>query len=101
MPTRKPFLLVLAVWMTLLLLPTFAQRSDTTPTKHVTHTKRQAGRSRTRKAAVSNSVKVWVNTNSGVYHYQGQRWYGRTKEGAYMTEDEAKKRGFRATHNGQ
>lgn len=34
-------------------------------------------------------VRVWVNTNSGVYHCPGTRWYGRTKQGAYMTQREA------------
>ena len=101
MYTRKPSLFLFALWMALFSLPTLAQRSDTTSAKHVTHTKQHTGGSRTRKAAVSNSVKVWVNTNTGVYHYPGQRWYGRTKQGEFMTEDEAKKKGYRSTHNGQ
>jgi hypothetical protein len=25
---------------------------------------------------------VWLNTNSGIYHEKGMRWYGRTKYGA-------------------
>lgn len=29
----------------------------------------------------ADSIKVWVNTNSGVYHCPGTRWYGNTKEG--------------------
>src|SRR5438094_3829328 len=33
---------------------------------------------------------LWVNTSSHVYHYQKSRWYGKTKEGKYMTEEEAK-----------
>jgi len=40
--------------------------------------------------------KVWVNTKSGVFHREGDRWYGKTKQGKYMTEDEALKAGYRA-----
>lgn len=38
---------------------------------------------------------VWVNTDSKVYHKEGSRWYGKTKVGKWMTEDEAKKAGFK------
>lgn len=41
---------------------------------------------------------VWLNTASGVYHYKGQRWYARTKSGAFVCEKEAP---GRATKNGQ
>jgi len=44
---------------------------------------------------------VWVNTKTGVYHFKGQRWYGRTKEGAYECRKEADDEGDRPTHNGQ
>ena len=37
----------------------------------------------------NQSVKVWVNTNSHVYHCPGTRWYGNTKQGEYMTQKEA------------
>lgn len=40
---------------------------------------------------------VWVNTSTKVYHYEGDRWYGRTKEGKYMTERDAIAAGFRAS----
>jgi len=33
---------------------------------------------------------VWVNTDSGVYHKAGSKWYGKTKQGKFMTEAEAK-----------
>jgi hypothetical protein len=37
---------------------------------------------------------VWVNTASGVYHHEGDQWYGKTKDGKFMSEEEAKKAGF-------
>jgi len=39
---------------------------------------------------------VWVNTDSGVYHKPGTRWYGKTKQGKYMTEADAQKASYRA-----
>jgi hypothetical protein len=38
---------------------------------------------------------VWVNTNTKVYHKDGE-FYGKTKKGKFMAEDDAKKAGFRA-----
>jgi hypothetical protein len=40
---------------------------------------------------------VWLNLQSGVYHYKGQRWYGNTKSGAYVCQKEANRAGDRAT----
>ena len=45
-------------------------------------------------AAAKASGKVWVNLDSGVYHKSG-RWYGKTKNGKFMSEDEAKQAGYR------
>jgi hypothetical protein len=36
---------------------------------------------------------VWVNTASHTYHCPGTTFYGKTRHGAYMTEDEAKAKG--------
>jgi len=45
-------------------------------------------------AAAKASHKVWVNLDTGIYHKPG-RWYGKTKSGKFMTEDEAKKAGYK------
>jgi hypothetical protein len=39
---------------------------------------------------------VWVNTSTKVYHKEGDRFYGKTKQGKFMTEADAIKAGFRA-----
>ena len=46
--------------------------------------------------AAHSAGTVWVNTDSGVYHKPGSRWYGKTKQGKYMTEADAQKAGYRA-----
>jgi len=42
--------------------------------------------------------QVWVNAKSKVYHCQGDRYYGNTKAGSYMTEAAAKAQGDRPDH---
>jgi hypothetical protein len=44
---------------------------------------------------------VWLNLPTGIYHFQGQRWYGRTNSGAFVCEREADGAGMRGTRNGQ
>ena len=53
------------------------------------------------QAHCPSDIVVWLNTNSGIYHEKGMRWYGRTKHGAYVCRKEADAAGYRDTRNGQ
>ncbi len=43
---------------------------------------------------------VWVNTRSGVYHFQGQRYFGSTQQGKYICQRDADAEGDRPTKSG-
>ena len=47
------------------------------------------------------SKQVWVNTATHVYYKEGSKWYGKTKHGKQMTEQEAIKEGDRPAKNDQ
>jgi hypothetical protein len=42
-----------------------------------------------------NADEVWVNTRSGKYWKPGSRYYGKTKQGEYMSKNEAVQKGYR------
>ena len=39
--------------------------------------------------------QVWVNTETRVYHREGSRFYGTTRKGKYMTEQDATQAGYK------
>jgi hypothetical protein len=43
--------------------------------------------------------RVWVNTETGVFH-KGGKWYGKTKKGKWMTEPDAVKAGYHEAKRG-
>lgn len=53
------------------------------------------------QAHCRSDVVVWLNTKTGIWHEKGMRWYGRTKQGAYVCRKEAAAAGYRDTENGQ
>jgi DNA uptake protein ComE-like DNA-binding protein len=58
-----------------------------------------AAKSAPQAQASPGSGMVWVNLDSGVYHKEGTRYYGKTKNGKYMSEADALKAGYRAAKN--
>ncbi len=61
---------------------------------------RQGAASRPTDTAAQSSAPpqpgmVWVNKETKVFHRAGDRWYGKTKKGQYMTEADAVKAGYR------
>jgi len=49
-------------------------------------------------AAPASPSDVWVNSATKVYHCPGSKWYGKTKQGEYMSESAAKAAGDHADH---
>jgi hypothetical protein len=81
---------------------TFAQTPASTTTQTTTTTKTTKEKKKVVAAVPAPTEQeiadakakgmVWVNTGTKVYHKEG-KYYGKTKQGKFMTEDEAKAAG--------
>ena len=69
--------------------PTAARTESTKPAPSPT--------SATAPAQGGGNGQVWVNLDSKIYHYQGDRFYGKTKTGKYMNQQDAIRAGYRAS----
>jgi hypothetical protein len=56
--------------------------------------RRRAIASETARPAPVEAGRVWVNTKSGKYWLPGSRYYGKTRQGEYMGEAEAREKGY-------
>jgi hypothetical protein len=100
---RKPATLSAVLLLLLALSAAFASSQDTSNKSQTAPSTSQAPASKSASsapsasdiAAAKASGKVWVNLDTGIYH-KGGRWYGKTKDGKFMTEEEAKKAGYKA-----
>jgi hypothetical protein len=78
--------------------PAGSSSPATRSTSEGTEQSQSAGGSSATEAAQAPPEKgmVWVNLDSRVYHREGDRWYGKTKNGKFMSEADAQKAGYRA-----
>jgi hypothetical protein len=96
--TSKLWGTALAATLAIVLLtpsPSFAQAKSATAKDAPAKTKAAAAPTASEITAAQTKGLVWVNTNTRVYHKDGQ-FYGKTKEGQFMTEADAQKAGYRA-----
>jgi hypothetical protein len=87
---RKIRLISLCLFLALTAPAAFPQSSPVPPAKAASSHAPSAAEI----AAARAARQVWVNLNTGIYH-KGGRWYGKTKDGKFMTEAEARKAGYK------
>ena len=46
----------------------------------------------------AGEVKVWANKDTQIYHCEGDQWYGKSANGTYMSESDARAQGYHADH---
>jgi hypothetical protein len=78
-----------------------APEASATPARHRGSHKAQTAASSSNESSSAPAQTppqpgmVWANPKSKIYHVEGDRWYGKTKNGQWMTEADAEKAGYR------
>ena len=82
-------------------LPVLAQNAAPTPPSTQAAPAKGAAtpKPQVQQAPGGGPDKVWVNNKTNVYHCPSDRYYGKTKDGKYMTEPDAKKAGAHGARN--
>jgi hypothetical protein len=79
--------------------PAAAANSAATPAASPAARKHKAPEPQAVQAAGGGNGQVWVNSETHVYHKEGSKWYGKTKQGKYMSEADAVKEGDKPAKN--
>src|SRR5512140_3518012 len=83
--------------------PAMAAQADTSkqaPDTAKAKTSKKAGSTSMTAQTPPQPGMVWANTKSKVYHKEGDQWYGKGKNGKWMTEADAQKDGYVAAEAG-
>jgi hypothetical protein len=76
-----------------------AKESKTTKSSSVKSSAASSAPTDQEIADAKTKGEVWVNTSSKVYHKEESKFYGKTKRGKFMSEDDAKKAGYHEAKN--
>ena len=93
----KPFVTRIALGASLLVLPALAYAGVAAANPSLHEYKTSSGAQR----HCPNDTVVWLNTDTNVYHAKSDRYYHKTKNGAFVCEKEAIKAGARPSATSQ
>ena len=96
----KRYLLIPAAMGMLLAAQAFAQTAPAAKPAATAPAAAPAAASAAAPSSTDHAGMVWVNEGgkSKAYHCPGDKYYGKTKKGEYLSEADAQAKGYHATH---